>query len=99
MLRLGHPARLSDDVVRYSLDVQLSKTDNASLVADIHEEIGQHYKAIAKLRGKGRKARQEGQPTTGALWGEIRELRKDLKDRERVMLQSLLAEGYQRAAG
>lgn len=39
MVRIGHPARLVDSVLRYSLDALISASDSAQIVQDVRKEI------------------------------------------------------------
>ena len=39
MVRIGHPARLVDSVLRYSLDALISASDSAQIAQDVRKEI------------------------------------------------------------
>lgn len=39
VVRIGHPARLVDSVLRYSLDALISASDSAQIVQDVRKEI------------------------------------------------------------
>ncbi|KAG9903582.1 DNA helicase, partial [Aureobasidium melanogenum] len=73
MVRLGHPARLLPGVLNHSLDILTRTSDAAALVKDIRNEMDAKQASIRKTRnGRERKA----------IYGEIKELRKDYRQRE-----------------
>eukprot|EP00092_Neocalanus_flemingeri_P015084 GFUD01016295.1.p1 GENE.GFUD01016295.1~~GFUD01016295.1.p1 ORF type:complete len:986 (-),score=401.27 GFUD01016295.1:749-3706(-) len=77
VVRLGHPARVSSQLQKHSLDALISSSEEGGLVRDIYRELDQ---TLARCR-KG-EARQ--------LRGEVKELRKELKERERKALKEIL---------
>ncbi|KAI9883536.1 MAG: hypothetical protein M1823_004700 [Watsoniomyces obsoletus] len=82
MIRLGHPARLLPSVVDHSLDVLLYGSDAAEIVRDIRTEMDQKQASIKKTRnGKERRA----------IYGELRELRKEYREREKKCLSTLIS--------
>ncbi|KAF2087408.1 P-loop containing nucleoside triphosphate hydrolase protein [Saccharata proteae CBS 121410] len=81
MVRLGHPARLLPSVLNHSLDVLTRTSDAAAIVQDIRKEMDQKQASIRKTRnGRERKA----------IYGEMKELRKDFRERERNCVDSLV---------
>ena len=81
MVRLGHPARLLPSVLNHSLDVLTKTSDAASLIADIRKELDAKQASIRKTRnGRERKA----------IYGEMRELRKEYRERERRCVDELV---------
>ncbi|KAG9655986.1 DNA helicase, partial [Aureobasidium melanogenum] len=83
MVRLGHPARLSPGVLNHSLDILTRTSDAAALVKDIRNEMDAKQASIRKTRnGRERKA----------IYGEIKELRKDYRQREASCVNSLVRE-------
>ncbi|TKA43950.1 hypothetical protein B0A49_12796 [Cryomyces minteri] len=81
MIRLGHPARLLPSVVNHSLDVLTRTSDAAAIVQDIRKEMDDKQASIRKTRN-GREKR--------AIYGEIKELRKEYRERERGCVDSLV---------
>ncbi|KAK0855632.1 hypothetical protein LTR03_001732 [Friedmanniomyces endolithicus] len=73
MVRLGHPARLLPSVLRYSLDVLSKSCEAAGIVADVRAEMDGKQGLLRKARG-GRERR--------AVYGELRELRREYRVRE-----------------
>lgn len=83
MVRLGHPARLLPGVLNHSLEVLTRTSDAAALVRDIREEMDAKQASIRKTRnGRERKA----------IYGEMKELRKDYKVREAKCVDGLVRE-------
>ncbi|KAI4723758.1 DNA helicase [Aureobasidium sp. EXF-10728] len=83
MVRLGHPARLLPGVLNHSLDILTRTSDAAALVRDIRNEMDAKQASIRKTRnGRERKA----------IYGEIKELRKDYRQREASCVDSLVRE-------
>lgn len=81
MVRLGHPARLLPSVLNHSLDVLTKTSDAAALVQDVRKEMDQKQASIRKTRnGRERKA----------IYGELRELRKEFRERERGCVNGLV---------
>jgi len=78
VVRLGHPARVSSQLQKHSLDALISSSEEGGLVRDIYRELDQ---TLARCR-KG-EARQ--------LRGEVKELRKELKQREKKALKEILS--------
>ncbi|KAF2858444.1 P-loop containing nucleoside triphosphate hydrolase protein [Piedraia hortae CBS 480.64] len=81
MVRLGHPARLLPTVLNHSLDVLSKTSDAAAIVSGIRAEMDAKQSSIRKTRnGKERRA----------IYGEMRELRKELRQRESRVVGDLL---------
>lgn len=81
MVRLGHPARLLPSVLNHSLDVLTKTSDAGALVQDVRKEMDDKQASIRKTRnGRERKA----------IYGELRELRKEYRERERGCVDGLV---------
>ncbi|KAI7252565.1 DNA helicase [Hortaea werneckii] len=81
MVRLGHPARLLPAVLNHSLEVLTKTTEAAEIVRDIRAEMDAKQASIRKTRnGRERKG----------IWNEIRELRKEYRQREGRVVAELL---------
>ncbi|KAF2838234.1 DNA helicase [Patellaria atrata CBS 101060] len=83
MIRLGHPARLLPSVLNHSLDVLTRTSDAAAIVQDIRKEMDQKQASIRKTRN-GRERR--------AIYGDLKELRKEFRERERGCVDNLVRE-------
>ncbi|KAK5115357.1 hypothetical protein LTR62_001557 [Meristemomyces frigidus] len=81
MVRLGHPARLLPGVLNHSLDVLTKTSDAAAIVTDIRTEMDAKQSSIRKTRN-GRERR--------VIYGELRDLRKEYRDREDRVVTDLL---------
>ncbi|NXJ28396.1 SMBP2 protein, partial [Dicrurus megarhynchus] len=83
LLRLGHPARLLQPIQRHSLDAVLARGDNAQIVADIRRDIDQAWAKTKKAQDKGERSH---------FLGEIKTLRKELKEREEAAMAAALSQ-------
>ncbi|NXP15018.1 SMBP2 protein, partial [Thinocorus orbignyianus] len=81
ILRLGHPARLLEPIQQHSLDAVLARSDSARIVADIRKDIDQALAKSKKAQDKGERSH---------FLGEIKALRKELKEREEAAMASAL---------
>ena len=81
IVRLGHPARLLPSVLNHSLDVLTQTSEAASIVKDIRKEMDDKQTSIQKTRN-GKEKR--------AIYGEMKALRKEYKERERKCVDSLV---------
>lgn len=87
LIRIGHPARLLQCNLQHSLDV-LSKSsyageggDGPEILKDIENDIGSTLGQIKKCKRYGERK---------ALWTELKQLRKELRVREKKIVQDLL---------
>ena len=80
LLRIGHPARLLDGTLRYSLDVLSRSGDSGAILADIHADIDAAVASTRKLRGSAKRD----------AWRNVKELRRELRAREHKALQQLI---------
>ncbi|KAF4651201.1 hypothetical protein FOZ61_010671, partial [Perkinsus olseni] len=81
VVRIGHPARVGEGLERYTLDAKLAQNEQQQLVGDIRKEIDSCLK-------KGRKAKDRS--SRRAMQGEVRELRKELRSRERRAVSEVI---------
>jgi len=81
MVRLGHPARLLPSVLDHSLDVLTRTSEAGAIVTDIRNEMDAKQECIKKTKS-GRERR--------AIYAELRELRKEYRDREAKCLSNLV---------
>ncbi|XP_066043262.1 DNA-binding protein SMUBP-2 [Chamaea fasciata] len=83
LLRLGHPARLLQPIQQHSLDAVLARGDNAHIVADIRRDMDQAWAKTKKAQDKGERSH---------FLGEIKTLRKELKEREEAAMAAALSQ-------
>ncbi|EME49460.1 hypothetical protein DOTSEDRAFT_84844 [Dothistroma septosporum NZE10] len=85
MVRLGHPARLLPTVLKHSMEVLSRCSDAAAIVTDIRAEMDSKQASIRKTRsGRERKA----------IYGELKELRKEYRHREGRVVSDLLRSSH-----
>ncbi|KAG9238380.1 DNA helicase-like protein [Amylocarpus encephaloides] len=81
IVRLGHPARLLPSVLNHSLDVLTQTSDAAAIVKDVRKEMDTKQASIRKTKsGRERKA----------IYGELKELRKEFREREKRCIGTLI---------
>ncbi|NXG50364.1 SMBP2 protein, partial [Psilopogon haemacephalus] len=83
ILRLGHPARLLENIQKHSLDAVLAHGDNAQIVADIRKDIDQALAKSKKAQDKGERSH---------FLSEMKLLRKELKEREETAMAAALTQ-------
>ncbi|KAL8990249.1 MAG: hypothetical protein Q9177_001057 [Variospora cf. flavescens] len=81
IVRLGHPARLLPSVLDHSLDVLTQTSEAAAIVKDVRKEMDDKQVSIKKTRN-GRERR--------AIYGDIKELRKEYREREKQCVTTLV---------
>jgi ATP-dependent RNA/DNA helicase IGHMBP2 len=84
LIRLGHPARLLEKIQDYSLDSVLTKSDQHKLIGDIRVDMDKARRSLTK-QGKANRGERE------ALRRELRELRKELYEREETAIKEVLS--------
>ncbi|KAJ2690352.1 hypothetical protein IWW39_000751 [Coemansia spiralis] len=73
IVRLGHPARILPAAVAHSLDSQTKYSDAGELVRDVRKELDDTLAKVPKCKRSAERR---------ALYGQIRELRKEYRVRE-----------------
>ncbi|KAI1213944.1 DNA helicase [Annulohypoxylon truncatum] len=81
IVRLGHPARLLPSVLSHSLDVLTQTSEAGLIVKDVRAEMDAKQAAIKKARG-GKERR--------AVYADLKELRKEYRERERRCVGALV---------
>lgn len=82
LIRLGHPARLLPSVLNHSLDVLTRTSEAGVIVKDVRAEMDAKQASIRKTKsGKERRA----------IYADLKELRKEYRERERRCVSSLVA--------
>ena len=82
IVRLGHPARLLPSVLNHSLEVLTTTSEAAAIVQDVRKEMDSKQASIRKTRN-GRERR--------AIYGELKGLRKEYREREAKCVDSLVS--------
>ncbi|RDW64090.1 DNA-binding protein SMUBP-1 [Coleophoma crateriformis] len=83
IVRLGHPARLLPSVLNHSLDVLTQTSEAAAIVKDVRKEMDSKQASIRKTKS-GRERR--------AVYGELKELRKEFREREKKCVGTLVGQ-------
>jgi len=78
-IRLGHPARVTGNLQKHSLDAIISSSPQSQIVRDIYKEIDEILAGSGKKGDKHRSFR------------EIKPLKKELREREKKILKEILA--------
>src|SRR3954452_16016357 len=81
MVRLGHPARLLPSVLNHSLDILTRTSEAAAIVQDVRKEMDMKQASVRKTRNA--KERR-------VIYGDLKELRKEYRERERNCIDSLV---------
>ncbi|KAJ7130315.1 AAA domain-containing protein [Mycena epipterygia] len=91
--RIGHPARVMahQGILDSTLEVKASRTEQAVLAKDVKNEL---ETALGVLSGKGKSVKGKG--PRGAerrkMWDEVKALRKEYRQREGGVVNSVLSE-------
>ncbi len=87
VVRLGHPARMHEDVWQYTLDQQLDAHPNAVVLKRMRREVLDLRKSAQRYRRNfGQAEREERQQQ----WRQVRSLRKEIRSLERQMSQGII---------
>lgn len=91
--RVGHPARVmaNEGVLDSTLEVKASKTDAAALAKDVKNELEAALDILAG-KGKGAKGKAPRGLERKKMWEEVRALRKEYRQREGGVVESVLSE-------
>ena len=81
MVRLGHPARISQSIHPYCLEGLISSADGTDIVKDVRKELDTLRKTMSKERDKSQRRLQRT---------EIKTLQKEIRSREEKVLKNIL---------
>ncbi|WVQ99708.1 hypothetical protein IAU59_006849 [Kwoniella sp. CBS 9459] len=87
ILRLGHPTRVHRDLVKETLDYRAANGEEGELLKDIGGELQGHLSDLGKKRGE--RGAVKGKER-GKRWEEVRELRKEYRQREGKVVTTVL---------
>lgn len=87
VLRLGHPARMQEDIWPWTLDEQAAAHPNARVLLDLRKEIAKLRRQAGKFRRNFGPAEREERR---ALYAESRRLGKQLAELEAQIVATLL---------
>lgn len=82
LIRIGHPARLLENNLKHSLEI-ISKVsgEGSAILKDIEKDINDTISKAKKCKRYSERRQ---------LWGEVKELRKDLRSREHKVVDNLI---------
>ena len=81
VVRLGHPARVNPTIQQYCLEALITSNEGTEIVNDVRKEMDQLRRAMGKSRDRSHKRE---------LNFEMRALRKEARNREEVVVSSIL---------
>ncbi|KAL1896605.1 hypothetical protein Sste5346_004639 [Sporothrix stenoceras] len=87
MVRLGHPARLLPSVLGHALDVLTQTSAAGAIVRDVRADMDARQADLKKPKQKGGPANKTARR---AIYGELRDLRKEYRERERRCTRELV---------
>jgi superfamily I DNA and/or RNA helicase len=80
-VRLGHPARIAEDLREHTLDFKLALHPLAAVISEYQAELERHFKKEERYRERrspGRDAEREVREEIHRLKGEIKSLRREI---------------------
>ncbi|KAI9138556.1 P-loop containing nucleoside triphosphate hydrolase protein [Paraphysoderma sedebokerense] len=81
LVRVGHPARILPQVLNHSLDILIRTSHEGQIVSDVIKEMDAILSSIQKSKNRFERKK---------MYGELKELKKELKSREIKVLNELV---------
>jgi DNA polymerase alpha-associated DNA helicase A len=81
IVRVGHPARVLPSVIDHTLDIITRTCDSGQIVSDVRKEMDETLLKIRKSKNRSERR---------AMYGLVKELRKDFRVRERKVVDEVL---------
>lgn len=81
-VRLGHPARIKDSILPYSLEALVQSADGSDIVSDVRRELNSFLQVMSNPKSRGADKR--------TAYREIKALRKEVRTREQKVVGSLI---------
>ncbi|KAJ3119493.1 hypothetical protein HK098_005394 [Nowakowskiella sp. JEL0407] len=81
IVRIGNPARILESVLAHSLEVRVRSSDEGQLVNDVRTDMDRTFQQMQKAKSRMQKRE---------LYGEIKFLRKELKQRESNVISNIV---------
>lgn len=82
-VRLGHPARIQESILKYSLEALVQNADGTEIVSDIRSELQSYLKVVSNPKSRGMEKRE--------AYREMKILRKEIRSREEKVVQGLIS--------
>jgi len=89
MIRVGHPARFLPGVLRHSMDAVIGRSEAKEIVNDVRKELQDIIMQMISRRSSKKKKTERRRPFK-ELKLEAKELRKELRSRERAVVDSTI---------
>jgi len=83
-VRLGHPARLKESILPYSLESLVQNADGTEIVSDVRSELQSFLRILSNPKSRGGDKRM--------AYREIKALRKEVRSREQKVVKDLIRE-------
>ncbi|EFX03686.1 DNA-binding protein smubp-2 [Grosmannia clavigera kw1407] len=91
MVRLGHPARLLPSVAGYALDVLTQTSEAGAIVRDVRADMDRQQDELRQLQKGQKLSAAARRAARRSVYGELRALRREYRDRERRCVHDLVA--------
>ncbi|KAJ9114628.1 hypothetical protein QFC22_005501 [Naganishia vaughanmartiniae] len=88
VVRLGHPARITQSLLIRTLDYRAANSDDAEIAKDVKYELEGSMQQLS--RKKGEKGWVKGRERA-KKWDDVRELRKEYRTREAKVVKNVMA--------
>lgn len=89
MLRIGHPARIQNDIQQYSLDALVQSADGTEIVQEVRKELQSHMNTLQQASAKG-SSKRSSYINRRLLYQEMKTLRKEIRIREEKIVKELI---------
>ncbi|KAL2920015.1 Vacuolar protein sorting-associated protein 41 [Polyrhizophydium stewartii] len=81
IVRVGHPARVLDQVLQHALDVRVRSSDEGKIVNDVRREVDKTLQSISKSRNKAERRQ---------MYQDVKALRGELRAREKTVVETIM---------
>eukprot|EP00842_Homolaphlyctis_polyrhiza_P000941 jgi/Hompol1/1848/HPOL_002779-RA len=81
IVRVGHPARMLDQVLQHALDVRVRSSDEGQIVNDVRRDVDKTLQGISKTRSKAERRQ---------LYQDVKALRSELRTREKTVVDTIM---------
>jgi ATP-dependent RNA/DNA helicase IGHMBP2 len=84
MVRLGHPARIKNSILPYSLEALVQSHEGTDIVKDVRNELQSFLRILTNPKSRGNDKR--------LAYREVKSLRKEVRTREEKVVKELITE-------
>jgi ATP-dependent RNA/DNA helicase IGHMBP2 len=84
MVRLGHPARIKNSIIPYSLEALVQCHEGTDIVKDVRSELQSFLRILTNPKSRGNDKR--------LAYREVKSLRKEVRTREEKVVKELISE-------